>query len=329
MAAKSALVLFLISIFMALPALARQVVTDKDRQWARQVIAQEKELAGSFAEDTIGVLYFQNATGDKDLDPLQKGLAIMLISDLSSLEGYQVVERPRLQALLEELKLHASGLVDPQTMVRLRRLLQANWLIGGDFTGSRDLLRIQGRKVDLKHETPEGLKAVEGAMRELFKLEKALLAQIINSLALKVSDQERERLLAVPPIDYRAMWYFFKGVQASDRQDYRQAAQMYERALKMDPKCQSAKLALDELFSLRLVRPVDTRKGFLKTMKGATTLTDTLTPKYPVKRLRRPGAIPVEKKPLPTPSPGSGGSSGSTSPGGGSTYPYGPFTTGP
>ena len=71
-----------------LPALSQagQVVTPELRQWAQQTIQQEKDLKTRSSADALAVLYFDNRSGVAALDPLQKGLTVMLISDLARLQ---------------------------------------------------------------------------------------------------------------------------------------------------------------------------------------------------------------------------------------------------
>ena len=59
--------------------------------------------ATAFAADpppTVAVLYFDNNSPNREYDVLQKGLADMLVTDLSQVESLQVVEREKLQALV-------------------------------------------------------------------------------------------------------------------------------------------------------------------------------------------------------------------------------------
>ena len=69
----------------------------------------------------VAILYFDNNTKDGDLDLLRKGMADMLITDLSGVDGMTVVEREKLEALLAELKLQRSKYFDAKTAVKLGR----------------------------------------------------------------------------------------------------------------------------------------------------------------------------------------------------------------
>ena len=56
----------------------------------------------------VAVSYFENVSEDPELDPLKKGIAEMLITDLSISEDIHLVERARLQELLAEMELQKS-----------------------------------------------------------------------------------------------------------------------------------------------------------------------------------------------------------------------------
>src|SRR5438552_18577221 len=66
----------------------------------------------------IAISYFDNNSKDKEWDPIQKGLADMLITDLSQLKSVEIVEREKLNAILDELKLQKSKYIDPSTAVK-------------------------------------------------------------------------------------------------------------------------------------------------------------------------------------------------------------------
>lgn len=84
----------------------------------------------------IAVLYFDNNSFGKDrgdYDGLGKGIADLLITDMASNPAMHVVERDRLQAILQEQELVRSKSIDAQTAVRLGKLLGAAYLVTGGF----------------------------------------------------------------------------------------------------------------------------------------------------------------------------------------------------
>jgi TolB-like protein len=100
----------------------------------------------------VAVLYFDYTGDDPKLAVLRKGLAQMLTSDLSSnmYELVELVEREKLQAILEEQKLQESERIDKSTAVRIGKLLGARFLVLGAYFGISDTLRADARIVDVE-----------------------------------------------------------------------------------------------------------------------------------------------------------------------------------
>lgn len=99
----------------------------------KAAIAAEASISSAPPEPgSIAILPFVNR-GDAAQGVLSKGLTAMLISDLSKVPGVKVLERAKLQKLLDELKLSASGLVDEKTALRTGRMMKAEKIMIGDY----------------------------------------------------------------------------------------------------------------------------------------------------------------------------------------------------
>jgi TolB-like protein len=99
---------------------------------------------------TVAVLYFDYTGKDAELEVLRKGLAQMLISDLSATDAIRVVERDRLEDVLGELKLQGSAKIDPQSAVKLGKLLGARYLVLGGYFDLQGVLRVDARIVEVE-----------------------------------------------------------------------------------------------------------------------------------------------------------------------------------
>ena len=99
---------------------------------------------------TVAVLYFDYTGKDQELEVLRKGLAQMLISDLSATDTIRVVERDRLEDILTELKLQGSGKIDPKSAAKLGKLLGAKYLVVGGYFDLQGALRVDARIVDVE-----------------------------------------------------------------------------------------------------------------------------------------------------------------------------------
>jgi TolB-like protein len=281
-------------VLLSAPSWAGQVVTQEVKAWAQKAVQEEKVLKAPPARNTLAVLYFKNQTGQPEIDPLQKGIALLLITDLSKIKGLQVVERVQLQALAEELGLGASGLVDPDTAPRVGRLLGVRWIAGGEILrGKVDELRIQSSPLEVATQEILGQPFSEGQFRELFRIEKELLFDLIKLLRVEVTPAEQEDLRRPCSTNLQALMALFRAITASDRKEYARAAEFYETALREDERICVARRALEELRSLGLIAGAKKSRELLRSLRDQTSFTDQLPPEEANKREKTPKDIPT------------------------------------
>jgi len=278
------------SIILTSAAWCGQVVTEEIRQWANRSLEQEKNLGPDIGAKTVAIMYFNNKTGQKGLDPLQKGLTLMLITDLSSVEGLHVVERVRLQALTEEMGLGVSGLVGSDTVPRVGKLLGARWLVGGDILEKALIpIHIDSSILAVPESRVIGQPTAEGILEEFFKIEKYLLFRIIEHLQIELAPEEIAVLEKPLTTNIKALLDLFKAIHESDQGNYKLAERYYERVLKRDPGISSAEVYLEELRSLKLI---DSTSGngreLMYSLREETSLTDRHSQGITTKREQRP-----------------------------------------
>lgn len=289
-----------VSILLALllafagEASANQVVTPHTRDQARKLVREEASLQTVSARNTLAVLYFRNISGQEELAPLQKGLALMLITDLSTVKDLQVVERIRLQALTEELGLGVSGIVEPGTSPRVGKLLGARWLVGGDINGAQQKLAVQSEILEVPADQVLGRPSHEGLLEEFFRLEKDLLFDILQLVKIEVTPEQKTRLMRPCSTKWSALLSLFKGVDAGDRGEYQAAAELYENALREDPQICLAGDALTELRTLGLISAKKKSGELLRSLRDGTSMTNQLTPKDELKNIPVPPGTTTE-----------------------------------
>jgi len=250
-----------------------QVVTHETREWAKKTIENERSVAGTPANNALAVLYFINRTGRIELDPMQKGMTLMLLTDLSQVPNLQLVERIKLQALAEELGLGSSGLVDQKTAPRVGRLVGARFISGGDFVGRNEAqFDTRSRLLDVTSTEISGQFALPGTLNEILATEKELVFKIVNTLKISLKPEEEAAIRKPCSTRMKALDSLFRGVDASDRGEYQQAGELYSEALKIDPDICAAASALQEL--IRMGGYSDSLKG-----KGVTAKADIFAPR--------------------------------------------------
>ena len=103
------------------------------QQEVASAVARESEVVGTPPEPgSIAVQAFVNQ-GNPAYRAMAKGLAAMIIADLSKVPGLKVLEREKVQLLVNEAKLGDSGLADTASAVRSGRLMRAEKVVVGNF----------------------------------------------------------------------------------------------------------------------------------------------------------------------------------------------------
>lgn len=104
------------------------------QQEVATAVAREQEVVGTPPEPgSIAVQAFVNRGGNEAYRAMAKGLAAMIIADLSKVPGLKVLEREKVQLLVNEAKLGDSGLTDTASAVRSGRLMRAEKVVVGNF----------------------------------------------------------------------------------------------------------------------------------------------------------------------------------------------------
>lgn len=142
----------------------------------------------------LAIIYFDNSGGDPALDKLKKGLADMMITDLSNINMLAIVERDKLESILKEQKMNSGKEFDPASASKVGKLLGAQVLLTGGYFEMFGSLRLDARFIDV--ETGKILKSdgVEGEISNFFKLQKQLSWKIIKTLDVKITDAEKKSL---------------------------------------------------------------------------------------------------------------------------------------
>lgn len=196
---------------------------------------------------TIAIAYFDNNTGSAELDPLRKGLADMLITDLGNVGSLQIVERDKLNQVLGELKLSQSKFIDPRTAQKLGKGLAAEYIMTGGYVVHGESLRVDVRVIQVATGKVAASEKVEGKKADFFAIEKDLVDILIKTLDVKLSTSERGKLRSNATESFDAWQKYSAGLDAKDRGDDAEARRLFQAALDADPNYRAAKNATERL----------------------------------------------------------------------------------
>jgi len=228
----------------AVRAKAQLALRTQAEQTARQALASESTLTRLPPEpSTLAVLPVTiSATrgGDSTFQPLSRGLAELMTSDLAMVRTLRLLERIQIGALLDELKLGQSQRGDPATAARVGRLLRAERMVQGVASITPDgPVRLSASVVRGDGTVRSGAQA-NGTFKELLDLEKQLVFGVAGQLGIQLTEAERQSILRQGPRNLAAFLAYSQGLDALDRGDYLAAAAAFSASVRADPNLQAA-----------------------------------------------------------------------------------------
>ncbi|MBN1830087.1 MAG: tetratricopeptide repeat protein [Deltaproteobacteria bacterium] len=210
---------------------------------ARKAVLQEKELAAApLNPSTVAVTYFGDMGLTERIKPLQKALAAIIITDLSNVPSLTVVERVKLQKLLEEMKMGSAGIVDANTAPKVGRLLGAGKIVTGVMLGTdAKSMRIDSMVSSTAPIQHLGKQDAIGLVDEFFMLEKAIVFALLRDMKISLSSEEKEIINKFATKSYNALRYYGEGLNAQDQGDWDEAIRFFKLSAEADPDGPGAK----------------------------------------------------------------------------------------
>lgn len=207
-------------------------------------------VGGAQAVTPLAVLDFENHSGNVRYDPLGKGLAAMMVTDLASVPSIQLVERQRLQDLVAEMDLQRSTYADPATAQMVGSLVGAEYVVLGSIVALEPQVQLNTRIVQVS--TGEIVKTAEVTGREnrLFDLQEKLAAELIDGIEVTLSPEEREMLRARQEAnridEWETMLSFSAALALFDQKDYVGGAERMLPVMRAAPQSLLVRMFYDE-----------------------------------------------------------------------------------
>ena len=193
---------------------------------------------------TVLISYFDNTSDLENYKNLSKGLADMLISDLSSIDIIRIVEREKLESILSEIELASTEYFDPKTAQQLGKGLGADLILTGAFLSIEPMMRIDARIIDVgTGEILQGNK-VEGNITEFFQLRNQLASLIIKELDITVEGFSDK---VMPATSLSEVLDYSKSIDYLDRGFDKQATELLQKTLEKNPDFAYANVKINEI----------------------------------------------------------------------------------
>lgn len=196
----------------------------------------EQELAPSdIPANTVAVVEFNSKELPPELAPLAKGLAEFTAQDLGKVGSLQVVDRLKIDAIREELKLSQSEFADPATAPRIGRLVGGRRIVTGTLLGLGDeSFRLSGAVVNTNDQSVAMPEHADGALAEFFRVQKRFVFDVIEAMDITLTPEERTAIEEVPTENFLAFMAYSRGLAYRDRNQLQEAQAEFNSASALD-----------------------------------------------------------------------------------------------
>ena len=219
------------------------VITQKElEQAAKAALVNEAQLSTQPGDErTIAVMPFRFSGTDSSLKPLERGIADLLVTDLSHSKALTIVERERMQAIIDELQLAQSGRAEGATAVRAGKLIRAGRVVQGSLTQlPQQSLRIDAAVVNATTSQASGAASGDDKLDEIFSLEKKIAFNLFDAMGVTLSAAERKAIEQRPTKSLAAFLAYSSGLMAQDAGNLDDARRYYQDAVRADPAFRGA-----------------------------------------------------------------------------------------
>lgn len=230
------------------------------KQIARATAALALVAAPALAQDdtrpTVAVLPFVNSAigaSQAELQPLSKGIAELLLTELAQNPAIRVVERENILKILDEQKLAQDGRVDEATAARIGKLLGAKHMVTGSFiTDNKGKMVLTLKSIDSETGRIEWTHRGDGKTEEFLDLVSKVGAAANSGLKLPaLTPQARQtseaRTETQKKVPFQAVMLYSRAISAQDAGKKAEAIELFSQAISRFPDFADAKAAKAKL----------------------------------------------------------------------------------
>jgi adenylate cyclase len=194
-------------------------------------------------EPSIAVLPFDNMSKDPEQEYFSNGISENLITDLSKVPNFLVISRNT------SFSYKGKSL----TIEQIAKELDVRYVLEGSVQKANNIVRINVQLIDATTGHHVWAERYDGNTSDIFALQDKITQKITASLAMKLTEDEQDRLTQKDTNNIEAYEAFLKGLDFAnytrmDPEGFIKSIPWFEKAIKLDPDYSRAYAALAESY---------------------------------------------------------------------------------
>ncbi|MGI8889634.1 MAG: hypothetical protein ACR2G0_02480 [Chthoniobacterales bacterium] len=192
---------------------------------------EQREQAAQISSKSIAVLPFENYSAEKENAYFADGIQDDLLTNLAKIRALTVISRTSVR------KYRDAGARD---IKEIGKSLGVAHILEGSVRREGDLVRVNVQLIDARRDRNIWSHGYDRTIQDSLGLEGELATEIAESLRAQLTPEERERVVKRPTQNADAYVFYLRALpheQGPDTllQDYRQAVDLYTKAIALDP----------------------------------------------------------------------------------------------
>ncbi|QQS36572.1 MAG: hypothetical protein IPM56_01060 [Ignavibacteriales bacterium] len=235
----------------------------------KSLFEQEANLSVlDVSDSTIAVFPLIYQGIDTTFVPLSRGFSEMVSIDLAKVKQFRVLERIRIQAVLDEIKFSQSTLVDQSTAPRAGKILKAGTIVSGDYDVTKNgYFRINLGSWDSQTSMRKSWVNKSGTLDDFFRLQKEVVFAFLKANGIELTKTEMEAISFIPTQNLQAFLLYSRGLLQEDAGNFRQAETFFNDAISIDPQFNAAQSKMQ--MNQKLSSSGGTKEQVVTTLQGS------------------------------------------------------------
>src|SRR6184192_1176097 len=221
------------AIIVAAAVLAASLLAFQFVQTRRSLTTElPKQTASTALQDkSVAVLPFENLSSDKENAFFAQGIQDEIITTLSKISGLRVISRT------STARYNSA----PENLPEIARQLRVSNMLEGSVQKVGDRVHINVQLIQADTDAHLWAQSYDRQLTDIFSVEAEVAKSIADSLQATLSPQEKARVETKPTTNADAYVIYLRGREYQTRpdnllQDFKSAINLFDQAVKLDPK---------------------------------------------------------------------------------------------